>query len=410
MNMLIIGNGFDLAHGRPTRYEDFLRFAEYIMQTKDPQKDKIQFQKELTGVYYPEVNKTYILQAFDDRVVSQVSGQVRNNNETIQEMYNCLDKNVWYEYFRWIRTNDLARGKNWVDFEGEIRTIVEFFDRHPSDLYEYLPTPKPIPSEAFHDGTRKVSLFWELLDFSNYNVQNQRDKSYKNTYFDLIEKTYQDLENLIRCLEIYLDDCVEEMSVPQYFPDIEQLKIDYVLSFNYTKIPEIYPSFKNVHHIHGYAKARRSAKENNMVLGINEYWDDVEKDSRTNFNCYKKFVQRIIKETGINYKNELQKMRAEYSRAKYLSTKTEGYTEPRYNNVYILGHSLDVTDGDILREVIQTPGVVTTVFYKNKQQQANQIANLSKVLGQDKLLEYVFTTSPTIIFKEQPSMRIRYKL
>lgn len=28
MNVLVIGNGFDLAHGLPTRYMDFLEFIE----------------------------------------------------------------------------------------------------------------------------------------------------------------------------------------------------------------------------------------------------------------------------------------------------------------------------------------------------------------------------------------------
>ncbi|RKI77037.1 hypothetical protein D7V90_19715 [bacterium 1xD42-87] len=27
MNILVIGNGFDLAHGLPTTYKDFLRFT-----------------------------------------------------------------------------------------------------------------------------------------------------------------------------------------------------------------------------------------------------------------------------------------------------------------------------------------------------------------------------------------------
>lgn len=30
MNMLIIGNGFDLAHERPTKYEHFLQFLKLI--------------------------------------------------------------------------------------------------------------------------------------------------------------------------------------------------------------------------------------------------------------------------------------------------------------------------------------------------------------------------------------------
>ena len=44
------------------------------------------------------------------------------------------------------------------------------------------------------------------------------------------------------------------------------------------------------------------------------------------------------------------------------------------------------------------------IFYRNKQQQADQIANLSKVLGQDELLDRTFSTSPSIIFKQQANM------
>lgn len=32
MNILVIGNGFDLAHGLPTEYKDFLEFAKVIYQ------------------------------------------------------------------------------------------------------------------------------------------------------------------------------------------------------------------------------------------------------------------------------------------------------------------------------------------------------------------------------------------
>lgn len=33
MNILVIGNGFDLAHGLPTRYTDFLEFIKVIKQS-----------------------------------------------------------------------------------------------------------------------------------------------------------------------------------------------------------------------------------------------------------------------------------------------------------------------------------------------------------------------------------------
>ena len=34
MNILIVGNGFDLAHGLPTKYADFLKFIDFFYKHK----------------------------------------------------------------------------------------------------------------------------------------------------------------------------------------------------------------------------------------------------------------------------------------------------------------------------------------------------------------------------------------
>ncbi len=394
--MLIIGNGFDLAHGRPTTYADFLRFLDDILATKVYKKDKAHFEADL-DVDCPIVRE-FISQSFDTRRIPG-GGVTWNTNNVVQELYDCLDNNTWYEYFYSIYRANMIRGKSWIDFESEIREIIEFFDREIVDVYDKLPDR----INELSNVTPKIATFCSKLNFFEYN--NKRGIQSENTYFDLVEKTYQDLERLIRCLEIYLDDCIGKMPIQQFSPDIQGLEIHSALSFNYTAIPtDIYPSLPNPHHIHGFAKTDRPAAENNMVLGVNEYWEGEDKNTHTNFNLYKKFVQRIVKETGIDYKISLQEMLSEYNNSEFPNAKTKGDVGLRYNNVYIFGHSLDVTDGGILREVIQTPGVVTTIFYRNKQQQANQIANLSKVLTQDELLERTFSTSPTIIFKRQAEM------
>ena len=54
------------------------------------------------------------------------------------------------------------------------------------------------------------------------------------------------------------------------------------------------------------------------------------------------------------------------------------------NKLYIFGHSLDVTDGDILKEMIEHDGIHTIIFYKDKARLGQQIANLVKVLGSEK--------------------------
>jgi len=412
MNMLIIGNGFDLAHSRPTTYEDFLKFAECIMSTQNYQINRKSFQTELKKMNLNAKVEQYVLNAFDSRKIPKdyqdvfsifdfeevnKNCQVSNNKETIQEIYNCLMKNSWYQYFMWILRKNRARGKNWVDFESEIREIISFFDHEIKDIYEKFPQ---ISNSDYPD---KISNFFQWVMNFGYNEPKKENGKCIETWSDFIEKTYHDLQGLVRCLEIYLDDCVAEMEISKYSPDIQKLKIDFILSFNYTKIPKVgYRLSGNTHYIHGCAEVGRLAEENNMVLGINEYWEGPDKNTHTNFNLYKKFVQRIIKETGIEYKFALENMLVadeNDNKGKAIDMKI-----PHNNNVYIFGHSLDETDGDVLKEVLLTRGVITIIFYKDKQQQANQIANLSKVLGQDVLLKCIFSTSPSIIFQQQAEM------
>lgn len=78
--------------------------------------------------------------------------------------------------------------------------------------------------------------------------------------------------------------------------------------------------------------------------------------------------------------------------------------DPIVGHIYIFGHSLDTSDKDILKEIILAPGFDTTIFYKDKVQQSQQIANLCKVIGQNSLLEGVNAVIPTIIFKKQADM------
>ena len=71
------------------------------------------------------------------------------------------------------------------------------------------------------------------------------------------------------------------------------------------------------------------------------------------------------------------------------------------NNIYIWGHSLDITDGDILSSLINMPNTKTTIFYHNQEALGNQIGNLVKVLGENELISMVHGENARIVFKEQ---------
>lgn len=51
LNILIIGNGFDLAHNLPTKYEHFLRYVDVFKRSKDICKqESIQDKREITDI------------------------------------------------------------------------------------------------------------------------------------------------------------------------------------------------------------------------------------------------------------------------------------------------------------------------------------------------------------------------
>lgn len=69
--------------------------------------------------------------------------------------------------------------------------------------------------------------------------------------------------------------------------------------------------------------------------------------------------------------------------------------------MYIFGHSLDETDGDILRDFILNDKIKTIIFYHSKEAYEQQIKNLVKVIGQDELIKQTGGLAGSIKFVKQ---------
>ena len=70
MNILIIGNGFDLAHGLPTKYDDFLDFCETVRRIYTYSGDASLKDYIYQNIDDWEINddiKNLLLEAFDKR-------------------------------------------------------------------------------------------------------------------------------------------------------------------------------------------------------------------------------------------------------------------------------------------------------------------------------------------------------
>ncbi|MGO5444424.1 hypothetical protein ACTQXY_13060 [Faecalimonas sp. LCP19S3_D12] len=142
-----------------------------------------------------------------------------------------------------------------------------------------------------------------------------------------------------------------------------------------------------------------------MVLGIDEYLDDDVKDKELEFLTFKKFYQRIYKSTGNAHLAWVEEIKEGY--ADYLRKERDlAASECPQHTLYIFGHSLDVTDKDILKLFICNDNVQTKIFYyrKNKDDKkimGNLIKNLILIMGKEELVRRTGGVHKTIEFIPQ---------
>lgn len=376
MNILVIGNGFDLAHELPTSYQDFLRFTDRYL--------------------------------FD-------YGNIPDKLES--EIGSLVSENKWIKHFK-----KFYEDNGWIGFEKEISDIIQIIDQKIPEFERIR--ERGSGSVKFNSKEQK-----KLEDFDSTVKQGVVfDVDY---ILNIKGHMIDDLNKLIRCLEIYLDYIVNKITIGISSQDIKSLKIDKVLCFNYTKTYErIYDTAKKgkieYDFIHGVADESNTIETDNIVLGIDEYLSKKRRNKDLEFIEFKKYYQRIHKQTGCKYKDWIsaiiqdnneymenirqQQIDLDNDRGMgFEGSRTRGNLQqlkknPPKHNLYIFGHSLDITDKDILKELILTDNVYTTIFYHNKKEFGRKIANLVKIIGQDELIRRTGGSTKTIEFKQQQDM------
>lgn len=362
MNIIVLGNGYDLAHGLPTKYVNFLDFIETIKFA-------------MIGKEKLPINIKHIREGFEKEIQNNMLKHLENPEDKIlKEIKELIENNFWINYFHYSKIKE-----NWIDFEKEISNVIQSIDKDIKNKFD-----ASIYSDIKHTSSHLRTISY--INLSEYK-----------TYIDLRNKLLEDLNNFIRCFEIYLAEFVENIPINPIFDILNIRNYNYerfgVISFNYTHTFQNLNSTAVVavepngikreiqidyHYIHGEAKINNTVEDNNMVLGIGEYLEGEAKNKETDFIAFKKYYQRILKQTGSKYKSWLQ--------------------SASINN-HIIGHSLDVTDKDILRDLILQDISNTTIYYYNKNDLEKKIINLVKIIGQEELIKR--TGENNIIFKDQ---------
>lgn len=114
MNILIIGNGFDLAHGLPTKYADFLKFIDFFYKHKAQESSRLEL---IAGEdihcykYFTDLFNSKQDSEFDQYLYDQ-------SRKTIHELSDLCKDNAWIKYFSEVYKSREQKGKDgWIDFE-----------------------------------------------------------------------------------------------------------------------------------------------------------------------------------------------------------------------------------------------------------------------------------------------------
>lgn len=242
MKILLIGNGFDLAHNLPTSYNNFLDVCEGL-------------------------KSEYTAKPFSNTLFIKYSTNVSKFDR--DRLRRIINNNAWIEHFIYKR-NKL--GDSWGDFESEIESVVK-------NLYEEM--------NSSAKDTISSCPYPQLYK----SVRNKYTDDFNNTYNVLFKKLLIELKELSNALDIYFDTYVEKISIPT----LELFKnkgINRLLSFNYTStFTENYnaydiPDFECCY-IHG------ETSKGNLVLGFDDHYLESGKAIIKTIP-FEKYYQRIV--------------------------------------------------------------------------------------------------------------------
>lgn len=368
-NILLVGNGFDLAHELPTKYEHFL----FILKNWSEFQQKIEQFKSGKEIEKEDIFYTYFV------------GIKTLNDTNLEQLDIIIKNNSWIKYFCQCE----AEIDGWIDFEKEIYPVIDLFEFIFNCEYNIgIPGQAEnrnayIKRDLFSTKRIRTAILWTRYigksQGGSFFVRAEfTSKQYGILKKKIIQSLRDEFDGFIKAFEIYLYEFVYKREGIKILRQIKKIGINKVISFNYTHTEELYGiQDNNVHHIHGMIRTDLDVGNSNIVMGLNE-----QREQNIDFIYFVKYFQRIQKATGVGYKEFVDKYDINSLGRKY----REEF------ELYIYGHSLDETDEDILKfvigdidekgDMIFKPKKIIVFFYDSTDYE-QKVINLIKLYGRN---------------------------
>ena len=371
--ILILGNGFDIAMGRKTKYTDFIDFEKQLFS--NPDEKLLEFLK------------------------------VKNIR---------IEKYRYNLYLKFINENKDGLGENWSNLEimiSQLADAIMYFKENNDLIFKVATTGQTglLEKKLLQEKNYRSKLYIADTFLSIFYEKGWGFLEREVALDELNNEFIRQLDLLIELLEIYLSyrdfldfEVRNIKSKPTALDAISDLSNSSVLNFNYTNTSGYLfrTSEEKTHFIHGRIDLERTfSRINTMVFGI----EDKENDVNSDLIPYQKYYQRVVKETGTKFEDFFKPV-YEYS--------SVGIAKSFPKNIIIFGHSVDPLDKEIFQKCFKLVEIVSEqnrmfkyrfIFtYFNELAKRSIIKNLAIILGKEKLIE--LTGKQNVVFVKSDDM------
>lgn len=385
--LVIIGNGFDLAHGLPTSYRDFI--DDYWREILS----NIGYDFLVSGFFTheDELIKTRLnLNLYDyysrEKLIKEYDLNTYSDFKNFKSKYDCDEKtkhNIGFKSYFFQIINE-RNSKNWVDIENEyyyqLKKIVKSKCLDVSKSEEYWKEEQKKQAIKLNKEFEEVKKLLEkylnekVVSKYNFNIDNIEGFNFHNIFFpDILDK-----EKIVRWKEDfskedkkYIDELLEK-------GDDKNVKLRF-LNFNYTPTSNSYVRLnfdlfqESEYYIHG--ELNDSTNKINFGFG-DEMDDDYKMIENLDDNEYLKNFKSFQYLQNDTYKKLID------------------FIESEKFEVFIMGSSCGLSDRTLLNSIFEHDNCrLIKVFYyqweengEKKDNFTDLIQNISRHFNDKKLM------------------------
>lgn len=391
--ILIIGNGFDLAHFLPTKYEHFIHTMKVVEET--PSDTSLSFDylyKDLLD------NADFILTKCKELYKTE---ELEITAEQVDSLKDKLTDNSWFQFFK----NQIDSGiDTWIDFENEVKNVLDSLcslvneieedvlhfrttlDKKEASIQAQLITEKMFRK---HPAIFKILWQFDIIEKKQDNrtqfVLNKEFVKYyhgRAVYLNtnkIFLNLIIDWNNFIEIFSMYIEyiDKIEsrkELVLPKTLLKNECA----IYSFNYSSTVKRFYNHSQIQFLHGNTGGNNT--NNTIVLGISALENKILVEEKA--YGFVKYYQKLVNNTDYQFLRgnpdltDLEKEKFE--------TNVMGSND--IIEIYLWGHSLDSSDSDYIEEIFgfnqgPNPSINLIVYYFGSPHA--QLANLISIMGKD---------------------------